>query len=234
MAAPKRLVLFVEGEGDRDAVPILVKKLLTDMNGWPHLFLDPDPFVVGNAADVTKDDGKEWLRVLNIARRRPNLGAILLLQDGDLARIRGESFCAARFGARLALWARAMGAGERFSLATVFVCQEYESWLLACLGRLAGLSLPDGRPGIPEGAVAPADNPEDSPRDAKGWLDDLIESGYKPTRDQALFTSLMVDHLDTVRQRGLRSFRRLENALAQLVNGVGSGNHVATPHSSGG
>jgi hypothetical protein len=112
MPAPSRLVLFVEGEGDRQAIPALVKRLLTESDAWSHLFLDDKPFVVGNAADLTKDNGKDWLRLLNAARKRPNLGAVLLIQDGDLGRIRREDFCAARFGARLSDWARATGAGK--------------------------------------------------------------------------------------------------------------------------
>jgi hypothetical protein len=134
--------------------------------------------VVGNVADLTKDNGKDWLRLLNAARKRPNLGAVLLVQDGDLGRIRREDFCAARFGARLSDWARATGAGKLFSVATVFACQEYESWILACADRLAGQQLPDGRPGLRAGTVAPEGDLEVAPRGAKGWLDQHIEAGY--------------------------------------------------------
>lgn len=233
MAAPKRLVLLVEGEGDRAAVPILVKQLLTELDGWPHVFLDTDPFVVGNAADMTKDDGKEWLRILNIARRRPNLGGMLLLLDGDLGTIRKEPFCAARFAERLAGWATAMGAGRLFSLACVFACQEYESWILAGVEQLAGLALPDERSGISMGTLPLNLNLEREPRNAKGWLDTCLEAGYKPTRDQAPFTQLMVGCLDAIRARGMRSFRRLESALGQLVHGVRSNAHIVSPHIPG-
>ncbi len=114
MAAPRRLVLFVEGEGDRDALPVLVKQLLTELGAWPDLFLDPRPFVVGSVADLTAHNGRDWVRLLNTVRSRPKLGAVLLVQDGDLGRIRGEQFCAAQFGARLSQWARAAGAGNGF------------------------------------------------------------------------------------------------------------------------
>jgi hypothetical protein len=49
----KRIVLFVEGEGESDAVPKLVKKLLTEQNAWDVVFLDDAPFRVG---EVTKLD----------------------------------------------------------------------------------------------------------------------------------------------------------------------------------
>jgi hypothetical protein len=233
MAAPKRLVLFVEGQGEREAVPVLVKRLLTEIGGWSHLALpdDPRPFVVGNVADLTKNNGKDWIDYLNAARKRTNLGAVLLVQDGDITPIRGEEFCPAWFGARLGEWARAAGAGTLFSVATVFACQEYESWMLACAEQLAGQPLPDGRPGIRSGTTAPAGDLEQNPRDAKKWFRGCMDGGYKPIPDQRLLTQLMVNHLDAVRQRGLRSFRRLENALQQLVNAVRTGIHVVTPES---
>ncbi len=235
MPSPKRLVLFVEGAGDRDAVPVLVKHLLTAANGWSHLFLDEQPFVVGNVAALTKGDGKELVRFLKAAAKRPNLGAVLLVQDGDLPRIRGEDFCAARFGSRMSEWAKIAGAGVGFSVATVFACQEYESWMLACVDRLAGRELPDKRPGVKPGTPSPGGDLEKSPRDAKGWLDQHLDAGCKPTRDQKLFTQLMLDHLEVIRQRPLRSFLRLENALSQLVAAAVAGTFVVTPvaHASG-
>ena len=232
MGSPQRLLLFVEGDGDREAVPVLVKRLLTEMNAWSDVVLDVQSFVVGNVSDLTAQAGKEWVSKLNFARKRPKLGAVLLVQDGDLGRIRREEFCAATFGLRLAQWARGAGAGTNFSVATVFACQEYESWVLACADRLAGLPLTDGRPGLRSDTTAPEGDLERAPRDAKGWLDRHIEAGYKPTRDQRLVTELMVDHLDAVRARGMRSFQRLEKALGELVNAVRTGTPIVSPEAS--
>ncbi|HEV3204623.1 MAG TPA: DUF4276 family protein [Gemmataceae bacterium] len=232
MAGPKRLILFVEGEGDSRAVPVLVKQLLTEIQAWEHVSLDPKPLKVGNVAEVTRENGKKWLRHLHNARKRSNLGGILVVQDGDLAHIRGEKFCSFHFAARLANWSRAAGGGTLFSLASVFACMEYESWLLPSLDRLAGFPFPDGRPGIRPGTAPPEGNLEDAPRDAKGWLDKCIDAGYKPTRDQGLLTMLAINNLDLIRLRGLRSFQRLESALQQLVTAIRTGTHVATPEIS--
>ena len=229
MAPPKRLVLFVEGQGDRDAVPVLVKQLLTDLAAWSDLFLDEQPFVVGSIAELTADNGKGWIAKLGAARKRPKLGAVLLIQDGDLELIRKEPFCAAVFAARLADWAKQAGAGSLFSLAAVFACMEFESWMLACAECLAGAPLPDGRPGIRPGATAPAGDLELHPRNAKGWLDQQMDAGYKPTRDQQPLTQLLVRHLDAVRARGLRSFRRLENAVRLLVEAVRADAPIVSP-----
>ena len=45
---PKRLVLFVEGDGEHKAAPVLVERLLTEHNAWDCLFLDPHPFRIGS------------------------------------------------------------------------------------------------------------------------------------------------------------------------------------------
>jgi hypothetical protein len=229
MAKRKKLVLFVEGEGDRQAVPVLVKRLLTDLQAWEHLALELPPLMVGNIAEVTRDDYRHWMRWLQATRKRPDLGGVLVLLDGDLERVRKERFCAADFGSCLAQRAKTAGAGTLFSVGIVFACQEYESWVLAGAERLAGLPFPDGRPGIRAEATVPEGNLEEAPRDAKKWLDQWIDAGYKPARDQEPLTRLLVDHLDTIRQRGMRSFRRLENALQQLVNAIRTNQHIVTP-----
>jgi hypothetical protein len=222
-------VLFVEGDGDKEAVPVLVTRLLTNLEAWGDLFLDTNPFVVGGVAQLTARDGRDWLRYLEAAGRRRNVGAVLLLLDGDAERIRGESFCAKLFAIRLATLARQAGAGATFSLAVVFASQEYESWMIASADRLGGLPLPDGRPGLRAGATPPEGDLERAPRDAKGWLDRNMDGGYSPTRDQGPLTRLFVDHLAGVRQRQMRSFRRLENAVRQIVEAVRGGTPIATP-----
>ena len=52
----KRLVLFVEGDGDASAVPKLLERLLTEVNAWDHLYLDPKPLVVRGLGRLLKND----------------------------------------------------------------------------------------------------------------------------------------------------------------------------------
>jgi hypothetical protein len=106
---------------------------------------------------------------------------------------------------------------------------EYESWIIACTERLAGQPLPDARAGIRIGSTPPTGNLEEAPRDAKKWLGERMEDGYKNTRDQEPLTRLMIHHLDAIRTRPMRSFHRLENALAQLVAAIRSGQHIVSP-----
>lgn len=222
----KRLVLFVEGDGDADAAPKLVKKILTAQNAWDVVSLDENTFRVGEFNRLLKNEYREWKRKIEACLKRPNVGGVLLLLDGDVQKVGAESFCAANVAKSLATAAKAAGGGVKCSVAVVFARQEFESWLIAGVGSLAGKRLPDGR-SIDANAQAPDGDLEEGPRDAKGWLGGVIEGGYKPTRDQAALTNLV--DLETVRARNLRSFKRLESALSDLIKAIRSGNHVVTP-----
>src|SRR5262245_38163854 len=129
MAGRPRLVLFVEGPGDREAAPVLVKRLLTERNAWSLLALDANPFTVGEVGALLRNEGEVWKRHLRAAAKAGPLGGVLLLLDGDAGRVGREVFCASAFAARFATLARDVGAGKTFSVAVVFACQEFESWL---------------------------------------------------------------------------------------------------------
>jgi hypothetical protein len=233
MAAPKRLVLFVEGEGDEKAIPVLVKHLLTEIQSWDCLYLDPYPFRVGMVADLFGRKENNWARFLGAVKKRPNLGGVLLLLDGDVSLAKGEEFCAARVGQDLSRRARKEGAGTLFSVASVFALQEFESWLIAGVESLAGKLLPpDNRPGVKEGVTVPEGNLEAAPRDAKKWLRQHMHSAYKQTIDQEPLTRLLVEDLGPLRSSGLRGFRRLKKALQELTNAIRSGTHIVTPEVS--
>lgn len=223
----KQLVLHIEGEGESVAVPRLIKKLLSELNAWDVVKLDPNPFRVGHVQKLLKDNYSEWRKKLSATLKRGNVGGVLLLLDGDLKKVGAEQFCAATVGQNLAEQAKAVGGGALFSVAVVFARQEYESWLIAAIESFSGKTLPDGRQANPRQVPAPEWNLEERPRDAKGWLNDVVEDGYKPTRDQAAMTDLL--ELQAVRVRNPRSFRRLESAVNQLVIAIRSNQHIVTP-----
>jgi hypothetical protein len=222
----RRLVLFVEGKGEDDAVPRLVKRLLKDKGGQYDIFVDDSPFRVGSVDKLVRQDFHDWKRFLGASLKRPNVGGVLLILDGDIEKVGGKAFCAAEVARSLAGAAMQVGAGETFSVAIVLARQEYESWLIAGIASLAGKVLPDGRR-IKSDAQAPAGDLEASPRNAKGWLSTIIERGYKPTRDQAALTG-MVD-LELIRARNLRSFRRLESAVSSLLEALQSNRPTVSP-----
>jgi hypothetical protein len=223
----RRLILFVEGEGEAEAVPTLVKRLLKEgpaYHDW--LLLDDKPFRVGSVEKLVKQDFRDWKRLLGASLKRPDVGGVLLVLDGDCERIAGKAFCAGEVAKSLAAQAMHVGAGKLFSVAVVFARQEYESWLIAGIASAAGQTLPGGRL-IARDATAPDGDLEASPRDAKRWLGKVVEGGYKPTRDQAPITKLV--DLNAIRARGLRSFRRLEAAILSLRTSIQSGQHTISP-----
>jgi hypothetical protein len=227
MAAPKRLVLFVEGEGDVAAAPVLIKNLLTELHAWDAVFLDSNPLRIGGVTSLFGKKEKNWTDKLRVAAKRGQLGGVLLLQDGDVEVRQGQGFCACKVGRELSYRARAAGAGSVFSVASVFACQEYESWLIAGIESLAGKSLADGRIAIPVDLKVPESDLERHPRGAKGWLNQRIPAGYNPSTDQEPLTRAV--DLNAIRACGMRSFHRLESALRQLVEAIRSGKHIVTP-----
>ena len=234
MSNRKRLVIFVEGDGDVQAAPTLVERLLQELTPWEWMIVDHVPFRVRGVESLTgRKNAVNWTRFLAAAcRSRPNLGAVLLLLDGDTEKVQTHEgklipFCAKDVAHGLAQAARAVGAGEKFSVAVVFARQEYESWLIAGVESLAGKPLPDGRSGIRAGTTPPTGDLESAPRDAKGWLSRKMATGYKETLDQQHLTK-MVD-VSLIRARNLRSFRRLESGLRQLVEAFRTGKHIVSP-----
>ena len=139
----KRIVLFVEGEGEAEAVPKLVKQLLTEQKAWDAISLDPAPFRVGEVNKLVKNKYHEWKRKLGASLKRRNVGGVLLVLDGDVKKVEGDTFCAAKVAKSLASEAASVGGGVTFSIGVVFARQEYESWLIAGIESLAGQRLSD-------------------------------------------------------------------------------------------
>jgi hypothetical protein len=225
---PKRLVLLVEGDGDVEAAPILIKRLLREYSAFDAVFLDEKPFRVGDYSKIGKNDFGEWRRFLKAAIKRKNFGGCVLLLDGDSKSIMGgQSFCAMQAARQLAIEAKKVGAGSIFSTAIVFACMEFESWLIAGFSSLVNKPFKDGRKEIISANVSIPQNLEIAPRDAKGWFRSRMKTGYKPTRDQSELTELV--DINTIRNQKMRSFQRLESAVKELVEAIRSGIHVVTP-----
>lgn len=229
----QRLVLFVEGQGDFEAVPVLVKKILTEISAWEYVTLDEAPFRMGGIENLTGRRAQKWPDRLEAAVKRHHVGGILLLLDGDRDYVLAdessekEAFCAAKVARQLAARARDVGAGSRFSVACVFAMQEYESWLLAGIDSLRGRALPDGRPGIRVSAPTPEHDTNSYPRDAKKWLGKQMPHGYKQSTDQKPLTELVT--LESIRERNPRSFQRFEHAIRKLCHAIRAGEHVVSP-----
>lgn len=194
--------LVVEGHGETHAVLNLIVRLCTDLSLPPCRWADP---IRGGALHTRA--GVE--KALELVRRKPDVGALLLLRDEDDA-------CPKQTAPTAARWI--MEAGLPFPAAIVLLRREFETLFLPSLHRMAGVPLKDhhgvSRPGVREGARF--DGVPESVRDAKGVISSYYRRGrYKPALDQLALTR-MIDFAD-VRAANVPAFGTLERALAFLT-----------------
>ena len=179
----KRPVIIVEGHGDVDSVPSLIRKI----SHHQHIFdLSPvSPSIRGGA--LGKFRNVEQLgRYVRLAALRAEADSILIAVDcdDDCAKVEVAAMTAM-------LWPLADELKKKIGVC--FFVREFECLYLHCLEEIAAryLDLNIQLPCL----VSPADI--ESVRDAKGLLSRHITSGsYKETRDQSQFVhALNVDKL---------------------------------------
>ena len=189
---------IVEGQGDVDAVPVLLRRLRDEAEAWGLEVAKPHR---RPRAQLVK---KNFLQsAVQVAGLAPNCSGILIILDAD-------DDCPKDKSRVLEEWAREAAGGK--PCVVVMANREYEAWFLASIEAMRGKS------GILSAAVSHPD-PE-SPRDAKGELElrMLHGSSYSPSVDQAPLTA----HLDLESAyRRCRSFRKLVRAFGVLAAAAG-------------
>lgn len=186
-----KLVAIVEGHGDEQAVPVLLRRILGERGRYDvHV---ERPLRVPKTKLLQEG---ELERIAAIACRFQPDPRILVLIDADRD-------CPATLGPRLLGRMRASGVRV---CEVVLAVTEFESWFLAAAESLAGYR------GLPRDLSAPTD-PEGR-RDAKGWLA-LHRGGYSETIDQSKFAAKF--DLDLAQQRA-PSFAKLTRALDRLIS----------------
>ena len=209
-----RIVPIVEGDGEVEAVPLLLGKLIAGM-GRPEVGISRPPLNAGSCSNLTKAGGLE--RFVRNAALRPDCGAILVLMDAD----KGCPLQIARdFVARITVL------GTKHPVVVVIANCEYEAWFLASLDSLAGKDFA-GRSGLPLGTTYPEADVE-TLVGVKGWLSRHLPGSrrYKETFDQAPMTHLLRPDLVAPRSR---SFRRLQHALEEAIAAIDARRVVVTP-----
>ncbi len=198
----RTLHLLVEGPGDKQAAPILLRRLLQEQ-------LQRYDWVV---------DAKHVMEVGGLAKLRKRLADFIehlrgKTCDGALILLDLEDQLPCEEGPALAEEIAALQALP-FPVVVVFAYQEYEAWLLASLASIAARS-----PHFPNDLTYP-ENPEGK-RNAKGELDKRMPPlvKYKEVLHQAEFTKF----LDFKQARRAPSFQRLERAVAELLMAVDAG-----------
>ncbi len=198
-ARPVCIACIVEGAGEAEAVPELVRRIAHHLE--PPVTVDP---VLSQRISRSRLAGKPpYLeRAIEFAARRAGSGgAILLVLDAD-------DDCPKTLAPSLLERARAVRGDMR--VAVVLAKCEYEAWFLAAASSLRG------QHGLAADLVPPAE-PE-AVRDAKGWLTRHMPIGapYKETLHQLQLTR----YFDLALARSAGSFDKLWRDIQVLVGAV--------------
>jgi hypothetical protein len=187
------IVPIVEGQGEQAAVPILIRRIFSELQ--PTVIPEINFPVRVKAASFLNEPGyfKRYVE-LAAAKAAQGGGRVLILLDC-------EDSCPGILGPHLLERARAVRSDIPILVALAH--REFETWFLAAAASLAG------REGLPAG-LEPPRNPE-SIRGAKEWLGDQLPSRYDPISHQAKFSNIF----SLNEARTIPSFARLvENLIS--------------------
>jgi len=193
-----RIYSIVEGHGEVQAVPVLLRRLLDEYGVFN---VDVPPAFRRRQSHLLTKEGLQLS--VKLAKLQPDCSGIVVLFEN-------EDDCPKSLGPKLSEWAKAVS--HPIPCIVALPHREYEAWFLASLNSLKGKRM------IRENAISP-ENPEYF-RDAKGVLEECMEEGacYLETTDQAAFSALF-----NLREAYLnsRSFRHLVKAFGELIGGMG-------------
>ncbi len=191
-----RFGFVVEGEGEIEAVPLLVRRIIGELDpaaGVSYL----RPVRVTKSRIVRHSELERAIELVRLGIG--GAGAILIILDAD-------QDCPAELGPRLL--ARAVPVARGCPVSVVIAKAEFECWFLAAAASLRG------RRRLVEDLSTPAD-PE-SVRGAKEWLTHRMHPGnsYSPAIDQPKLTGAM----DLAEARVSPSFARCCREVERLYN----------------
>lgn len=190
-----KLACIVEGHGEVDAVPLLLRRVALAIR--PGLSLHVEQPLRVSRNKLVKP--RELERTVELAGRRAGpQGAILLLLDSD-------DECPAHLAPLLL--SRARSTRSDLAIGVVLAKREFEAWFLAAAESLRG------KRGLSPNLTAPED-PE-SIRRAKEWLTAHMEPGrkYVETLDQPALAAIF----DLELARRASSFDKLYRDVASFL-----------------
>lgn len=196
-----RIAPIVEGHGECEAVPMLIRRIAHDIDpGFVPVVLPPQ------RVPVTKlrKEGELERSVELAARKLQGMGGIVVLVDCD-----GKDACPAREGP--VLLKRAQQARGDVPISVILAKKEYEAWFLASAESLQGKR-------TLANDLTRSPTPEEI-RDAKGWLTARMPLGisYAETTDQAVMTVLF--DMTAARRRADsfdKCYREIDSMLRKL------------------
>ena len=185
--------ILTEGKGERTAGPQLVRRILHQRLSEYEIQLSSRALATRGKGELLKDFEK-LLRHLF----RGNCDGVLVLVDSDRD-------CATDLATDLAARAETVALGP---VAVVCPVREFENWFLCSAESICPSSTASA-------------NCEDL-SDAKGWLEDCLQEGYRSTLDQERLVWKINFDLALPRSRSLT---RMVNAIVQLRDAI----HCKTP-----
>ena len=203
------IIAIVEGDGDKLAVPGLLRRILQESLSRYDISA-VRPKVAGGKPSLLKK--LEKLLRYSILE---DCDAILVLVDADKECPYEEAICVA---------AKVSALNLNVPVAVVYAKAEYETWFICNLVPTAGMRIRK-RLGIPCNVIAPQ-NAEDI-TGAKGWLTRNMPRGraYRETQDQARLThyiDLNLTHSTSRsfqrRMSSCRGTRLVESAIDVCLN----------------
>lgn len=204
---PLSIACIVEGHGEVEAVPILVRRVAERVD--PSLFIRiPRPLRITRSQLLRP---RELERAIELAARQVGpQGGILVLIDSD-------DDCPAQHGPQLL--ARARQARSDIPIGVVLAKREFEGWFLASAESLRG------RRSLPDDLLPPSDL--EAVRGAKEWIArHMIGSvSYSETIDQPALTAVF--DLDQAAARA-HSFDKCLREVTGLILALRSG-HPGSP-----
>lgn len=196
MTEPVQFACIVEGHGEEQALPVLLRRILATYR--PGCVLaGPRPLRLARGKLLKENELERSVELM--ARRVAPRGALLILIDAD-------DDCAAQMGPVLLSRARKVRAD--LPVGAVLAVREFEAWFLAGARSLQGLR------GLPP-SLEPPSAPE-SIRGAKEWLSRQRVDGhrYNEVLDQAALSA----RLSLEEARGASSFDKFVRDVLRLTD----------------
>jgi len=207
------IVPIVEGPGDVQATPVLLRKILFDRFDCYDIGIATPKNARGRSS-LDRPGGIE--KFVEYAALTPNCGAIIVLVDAD-------NDCAAELAEQIC--SRCKTVGVSVPIAVVCAVREYEAWFLASLHSIRGHSI---RGGLALDKDVVYEGNLEALSGVKEWITQQMPSGraYRETSDQVSMTSLIDVSLAHTNSR---SFKRLCHAVEELRSAMLAGSAAVTP-----
>ena len=192
-----KVAAIVEGHGECEAVPILIRRIAQDTDpGFVLNVLQP----LRVSVNKLLKEGEIERSIIFTARKLQGRGGIIVIVDCDW-----DNGCPAKDGP--VLLKRAMNARSDIPISVILAKKEFEAWFLAASKSLRG------KRGLPNDLEPPV-NPE-SIRGAKEWLSEQMPQGgsYAETTDQPALTAMF----DMEAARAADSFDKCYRDVKQML-----------------